>query len=68
MADVRYVGLSLQDARVALAETAKAGPGKSNQQMHDAIANLSKSLEAPELRQASHYVVCWSSGCVIKVD
>ena len=68
----KYVGLSLQDARAALAETVKSGNRQDGTRLHpkvqEALGNLNNSLEAPELREATHYVVCFSEGCIIVID
>lgn len=70
--EVKYVGLSLKDARAALAERVKTGTRadgtKLAPKVHDALSHLNKSLEDRELVAASHYIVCWSEGCIIVID
>jgi hypothetical protein len=67
-----YIGLSLKEARAALAETVKTGTRHDGTKVHpkvlSALGSLNKSMEDPELREAGHYVVCWSGGCFWIVD
>ena len=70
--ETKYVGLSLRDARAALSERVKSGTRQDGTRLHPkvqaALGQLSMSLEEPELREATHYVVCWSDGCLIVID
>lgn len=68
----QYVGLSLKDARAALGATVKSGARQDGTRLHPklqtALGNLSTSLDDAELREATHYVVCFSEGCIIVID
>ncbi|MGA2167065.1 MAG: hypothetical protein ABSG62_02565 [Terracidiphilus sp.] len=70
--DAKYVGLSLGDARAALATQVKSGTRQDGTKLHpkvqETLAQLSGKLEQAELIEATHYVVCWSEGCVIVID
>jgi hypothetical protein len=70
--DTKYIGLSLQDGRAALAERVKSGARQDGTKLHpkvqEVLGQISEKLEQTGLREATHYIVCWSEGCFIVID
>ena len=70
--EVKYVGLSLKDAKAALGATVKSGARDDGTRIGEkaqaALASVHSSLEQIDLGGATHYIVTFSEHTFIIID